>query len=137
MLNRAGATCTDTIHRIRLRAGVDGNWLAAASINSLTLAFAEIRGRSYGGGVLELEPTEAESLPFPTSEGQHLNVNELNSLHREKGLECTLSEVDKVVLVSMGLSTNEIAMLREIWRKLYQRRLSRKQRSQSVSSTNQ
>ncbi len=63
--NRASATCTDTIHRVRAAKGVDSGWLAAAAMNSLTFAFAEIRGRSYGGGVLELEPTEAEGLPFP------------------------------------------------------------------------
>ena len=45
---------------------IDPRVLAAASINSVTFAFSEVMGRSYGGGVLELEPREAEPLPFPS-----------------------------------------------------------------------
>ena len=61
----AGAMSTATIHRVRMRDGLPPARLAAASVNSVTFAFAEVMGRSYGGGVLELEPTEAEGLPFP------------------------------------------------------------------------
>ena len=35
----------------------------------LTAASAEIEGRSHGGGVLELEPTEAERLLMPAKLG--------------------------------------------------------------------
>ncbi len=57
--NRTKTTCTDTIHRIRTKNGVDRSWLAVSSMNSLTFAFSEIRGRSYGGGVLALSPSPA------------------------------------------------------------------------------
>ena len=68
--NRAGATSTDTVHRVRLRAGAGGEGVrmekaAVAAFNSVTFAFSETVGRSYGGGVLELEPSEAEELPVP------------------------------------------------------------------------
>jgi adenine-specific DNA-methyltransferase len=33
--------------------------------NSLTLVFAETNGRYYGGGVLELTPSEFKKLPIP------------------------------------------------------------------------
>ena len=65
ILNDADATCTDTIHRVRLRNGTSAKTVAAAFLNSLTFAFSEVIGRSYGGGVLELEPNEAEMLPLP------------------------------------------------------------------------
>lgn len=64
-VNAAAATSTDTVHRVRLAAGVDAGALAAVFHNSVTFAFTEIMGRSYGGGVLELEPREAERLPIP------------------------------------------------------------------------
>src|SRR5262249_22472186 len=64
-VNPAGATSTDTVHRVRLVEPVDPAALAAVFHNSATFAFAEIMGRSYGGGILELEPGEAEQLPIP------------------------------------------------------------------------
>lgn len=126
--NRAGATCTDTIHRVRTAQGIDGGWLAAAAMNSLTFAFAEIRGRSYGGGVLELEPTEAETLPFPKPGAQSLSVDELDAWARRNGVEQILAEVDRLVLKPAGLSKSDVEVLRGIWRKLYERRRSRKRR---------
>lgn len=67
VVNRSGATSTDTIHRVRLRSGIDPDILASVSFNSLTLAWAEVCGRSYGGGVPELEPREAEELRSRTT----------------------------------------------------------------------
>lgn len=40
--------------------------LPLASLNSLTLLGAELVGRAYGGGILKLEPREADQLPVPT-----------------------------------------------------------------------
>ncbi|MBI2940646.1 MAG: class I SAM-dependent methyltransferase [Chloroflexi bacterium] len=125
--NRAGATSTDTIHRVRIARGVDSAWLAAASVNSLTFAFSEIRGRSYGGGVLELEPTEAEGLPFPRPDAsaQPLPTDDLDALVRRKGVQAALDEVDRLVLRPAGLGDRDVAVLRGVWRKLSERRMSR------------
>ncbi len=126
--NRAGATCTDTIHRLRMRNGTSAGWLAAASMNSLTFAFAEIVGRSYGGGVLELEPTEAERLPVPRPHLSELPLDALDARARQATAEETLSEVDRLVLKPAGLSQKDVKTLRGIWRKLCERRKSRKRR---------
>lgn len=98
--NLAGATSTDTIHRVRLLNGTPVTKLAAASINSATFAFSEVMGRSYGGGVLELEPTEAEALPFPNPEPltEHA-VQEVHALLRAGRLLDALDFVDRVLLV--------------------------------------
>jgi adenine-specific DNA methylase len=127
ILNSAGATCTDTIHRVRVNEGVDPGWLAAASMNSVTFAFSEIRGRSYGGGVLELEPNEADALPFPRP-GTDLPLADLDLWARRKEADQILDEVDRLVLADCGLSAAEITMVRAVWRKLSGRRLARKGR---------
>jgi len=127
ILNEAGATCTDTIHRVRVKEGVDVGWLAAASMNSVTFAFSEIRGRSYGGGVLELEPNEADALPFPMHSGT-LSLPDLDLWARRKEADQILDEVDRLVLAECGISTQEISLLRGIWRKLSDRRRERKRR---------
>src|SRR5262249_16146237 len=42
-----------------------GPWLAAASLSSVTALSAEVEGRTYGGGVLTVQPSEAERLLVP------------------------------------------------------------------------
>ena len=42
------------------------NLLPMASLNSVTLLGAETVGRAYGGGMLKLEPGEADQLPVPS-----------------------------------------------------------------------
>jgi hypothetical protein len=56
--------------------------LAGIFFNSLTLAWAEVCGRSYGGGVLELEPREAEELPIPYSADIKIDRVKVESLLR-------------------------------------------------------
>lgn len=126
IVNQARVTCTDTIHRVRVRPGVSVDSLAIAAFNSLTFAFAEIRGRSYGGGVLELEPTEAEGLLVPTLETcAGLGLDDLDARVRQDGVEAVLPVVDQHVLGAAGLDRNEIGSLRAIWKKLADRRNSR------------
>lgn len=127
--NDAGATSTDTIHRVRVSAGVDPRVLAAASINSVTFAFSEVMGRSYGGGVLELEPREAEALPFPSRAA--LSSSELDvALVEELTLEGRLLEaveyVDRVLLIDgLGMKRDLLKSLRDVWTLLRDRRLAR------------
>lgn len=65
--NHAGVVTTDTIYRGQMLAGarVTADAFTAAFHNSLTLLSAEIEGRSFGGGVLELVPSEVSALRFP------------------------------------------------------------------------
>jgi adenine-specific DNA methylase len=125
--NEAGATCTDTIHRVRTSPGIDAGWLAAASMNSVTAAFSELRGRSYGGGVLELEPNEADGLPFPRPAGE-LPLTDLDLWARRKEVGQVLDEVDRLVLAGWGFSRSELSMARGIWQKLSSRRRQRRRR---------
>jgi len=127
ILNDAAATCTDTIHRVRLRNGTPARIVATAFLNSLTFAFSEVIGRSYGGGVLELEPNEAEKLPLPLIGADRLDLNELDRHLREGNISTVLDITDEVLLrQGVGLSIEETRMLRGIWQKLRDRRVNRK-----------
>jgi adenine-specific DNA-methyltransferase len=127
ILNDAAATCTDTIHRVQLRNGIPARTVTTAFLNSLTFAFSEVIGRSYGGGVLELEPNEAEKLPLPLIGADTLDVNELDRLLREGNIYAVLDITDEALLrKGMGLSIEETRMLRTIWQKLRDRRINRK-----------
>jgi adenine-specific DNA-methyltransferase len=129
VLNQAAATSTDTIHRVRLRNGIPAPMIAAAFLNSLTFAFAEIIGRSYGGGVLELEPNEAEMLPIPLQGAERLDIQYLDTLLRKNDIESVLNITDRVLLAGgLGLGGQDIQLLRSIWKKLRNRRTNRKHR---------
>jgi adenine-specific DNA-methyltransferase len=125
--NETIATSTDTVHRVRLRADIDKKKLAGCFLNSLTFAYSEIQGRSYGGGVLELEPNEANQLPVPYSDSLELDFYYLDRLEREGNIPAILAYTDKLILKDqLGLMKTEISMLRQIWQKLSSRRTSRK-----------
>jgi adenine-specific DNA-methyltransferase len=58
----------NSVHGVYLRAGLrrtGAALLPLASLNSVTLLGAETVGRAYGGGMLKLEPREADLLPVP------------------------------------------------------------------------
>lgn len=125
--NRTQATSTDTIHRVRYHQPHLADQISLAFLNSMTFAFAEVMGRSYGGGVLELEPNEAEQIPIPFFEDTQLDLVELDRLERAGQIHTILNITDKALLQDkMGLDKNEIETLRGAWRKLSGRRIGRK-----------
>ena len=124
--NEVGATSTDTIHRVRLKRELSPQLLAAAFCNSLTFAWAEVCGRSYGGGVLELEPREAEELPIPLDAAENLDVDKLDALVRNDGVEAALEYADPILLGDgLGLSEKKIKSIHSSWVQLRDRRRNR------------
>ena len=129
-VNAAGATSTDTVHRVRLAPGPkipDPAALAAVFHNSVTFAFAEIMGRSYGGGILELEPAEAEQLPIPPPgrAGAELACD-VDLLLKANEIDKALDVVDRHVLIDgLGLSGEVVAECRAAWISLRDRRTRR------------
>jgi adenine-specific DNA-methyltransferase len=126
VLNNASATCTDTLHRVRFNRKNMKRSIIACFHNSLTLASAEIFGRSYGGGVLELMPTEAEKLPVPELQANDL-FSEADKLVRDGKPTEMIEFVDKEVLQEgLGFRKEDIALIRSSWQDLSRRRKSRR-----------
>lgn len=125
VLNSTKATSTDTIHRF-MAIGCDPERLIASTFTHLTAASAEIEGRSYGGGVLELEPTEAGKLLVPAIHENALPLEKADELVREGKLKTLLKENDKRILRgTLGLSVKDCLILESVWEKLRDRRLDR------------
>lgn len=128
--NHARATATDTIHRVRVKPGVEVDRLCAASINSLSFAWAEVCGRSYGGGVLELEPSEAEELPCLYEHAGELDLDYIDSKLRAGQLDAAIAHGDQVLLVQgLGLSDAEVRSLNQAWKSLRDKRQGRRRGS--------
>ena len=125
--NTVGATATDTIHRVRVADTVDVEVLCASMVNSLTFAWAEVCGRSYGGGVLELEPREAEELLVPYATAGNLDVDYLDGKVRRGDLDAALDHGDGA-LFDAGLSSRDVRRARAAWNRLRGRRQRRKHR---------
>lgn len=129
ILNENGASATDTIHRVRFKTDHNRKFIITSFLNSLTFAFSEITGRSYGGGVMTFEPTEIEELPLPVLTKSNLDFNLIDKLMRKKEVEKILDLVDKELLIDQyHFKISEVKTLRGIWMKLSQRRSARKKR---------
>ncbi len=127
VLNHVEASSTDTIHRIRfLSEEYSPESIVVCFLNSLTFAFSEVTGRSYGGGVMTFEPTEIGELLIPVVEDHGIDVYIIDKLIREDRIEEVLDIVDKVVLIDhYGFTLEETLELRNIWLKMSNRRINR------------
>ena len=121
ILNRIGAYTTDTAYRIRTR-DVGAEKLVGCFVNPLTALSAELEGRHYGGGVLELIPSEIERLVVPLPKTANIDLAILDEDIRNLPTSQVLSRQGKVVLGTMGLSRAKQECVLEGWRKLKDRR---------------
>lgn len=127
IINRTDASSTDTIHRVRFKRPIDPKVVAMSFLNSLSFAFSEILGRSYGGGVLTFEPTEIEEIPLPLLEALNIDFEHIDTLMRQRKIDEVLDIVDEELLVKqMNFKRAEVKALRVIWKKLSDRRNNRK-----------
>ena len=125
--NNANAYTTDTVHRVFINDGINLKAFVSSFYNSLSFAFSEIVGRSYGGGVLELMPSEVEDILFPYKK-EHKNITDDldNMLREKKDIREILNYSDKVILKKgFGFTNREIRIANSIWKKLSERRVNR------------
>lgn len=134
VLNNSGATCTDTVHRVKFIQPKLAKTVTAAFMNSMTFAFSEVTGRSYGGGVLTFEPSEAEALPLPLTGAETLDLEEIDQVLRTRGIDAVLDITDQRLLIEgLGMRKSEVRALRTIWEKLRDRRTNRNHFKKEVS----
>lgn len=125
--NKSGALATDAAYRIEMLKGYTIRGLSFSFYNSLTLTFAELVGRTYGGGVLELTPSEFRQLPIPIVPPSRLAYSSFTkSFQDKKSIESFLSAHDELILSEgLGLTAMEINRLQKLRNRLATRRLRR------------
>lgn len=131
VLNEAGAVTTDTIYRGTPVGGLVGHAedLAAGFHNSLTLLSAELEGRSFGGGVLELVPSEVSRLLVPFVRGFGAELDRLDASARAQSESQDLVDETGRLLTKADVGFDQSLMdtLESARLSLLQRRLDRNQ----------
>ncbi len=132
VLNCCEAVSTDTMHRLKFYDGIDPERIVLSYYNSISFAFTELCGRSYGGGVLEILPGELGNVMLPVLDQipdrqiqeALFQVDEI--VRKKEQIEKALDLVDQKILADgLGLDTDLCAQARNIWKKMQQRRLRR------------
>lgn len=132
VLNCCDAVSTDTMHRVKFNDGVEPERILLSYYNSISFAFTELCGRSYGGGVLEILPGEVGNILVPKLDDISIKkvqevLKEVDHIVRaDEPIERALDIVDREILInSIGIEENVCIDARSIWEKLRRRRLKR------------
>lgn len=134
--NSAGAHHINSVHGVYLTSDLTDlgrELLPVASLNSVTLLNAEMVGRSYGGGILKLEPREADTWAMPAPDHIRSCADELRSIKAQVAtslqhgkLAQAVGLVDRVLLTDAGLiSEAELERVREARTAMATRRAAR------------
>ena len=127
IVNELRAHSTDTAYRIRMEPEYRerAKDLTFSFLNSLTFLCAELGGRHYGGGVLELVPSEIEKLLIPLIPIEQSDFDEMDIMIRKNAtLDEILNFTDPIILHrGLGLTLSEINTIQKAHRRLLKRRL--------------
>jgi hypothetical protein len=110
-----------------------------AFYNSATLLSCERTGRSYGGGVLKLEPREADRILVPAADlvSRHRDALEdlsatVDAALRNGSLKEAVTAVDAVLYQGEGIALGEMAAARTA---LHERRRTRARSSRNLKTS--
>jgi hypothetical protein len=129
IVNKSDYTCTNNILKLswkEKRPASDWDRLALGTLSTLSQLSAELVGRSYGGGVLKLEPKELSRLAVPLLPLTIVSLlsEKVDALIRRGNLMEAVDAVDSALINADGrlLTHVQMARLRDARKKLFMRR---------------
>lgn len=134
--NTAKTTFVNSMHGLRLRdeaPACSRDALPILMFNSVTMLGAEVHGRSYGGGILKMEPREAACLPVPKFADLERawvrlqpEARRIANNLRDGNWTNVVKTVDEALLVeTLGLPRSQVAELHDAARTLRSRRMGK------------
>jgi len=131
VLNSNGLLSTNTVHQVEFSDGVDENtkrWIQFSMLTSISQVSAELVGRTYGGGVLKIEPTSAGKILVYPGNGDRFPKelqNKLNAcLLKGKRLDA-MKLADKWMIANLSVSREEIDFIRQCYQNIRDLRLGK------------
>jgi adenine-specific DNA-methyltransferase len=132
--NQAHVSFLNSMHGLRLQQGAPAiarEALPLLSLNSVSMLGAEVFGRSYGGGILKMEPREAAQLPVPSTAVLAKawkriagGRDRLDALLRAGQWQDVVTAIDEALLVhAAGVSRADVLTLRSEAARLRRRRI--------------
>ena len=124
LVNDCNIYVTDSAYRVQMKDGYNIKQLTYSFYNTFTLLMAEIMGRSYGGGVLELTPNEFKNLPLVYI-NEKINFSKFSKQFSEKkDITDILQKNDEYILKKvLKLTEKEILLLQTAYDRIRKRRL--------------
>lgn len=137
--NAARALHLNSVHGVYLNdrhRSAGRELLPLAALTSMTLVGAETVGRAYGGGMLKIEPREADRLPVPSPDVVEAAREKLRALRPQLGsrlrngrlIEAAKLVDDALLVGELGMARNDVKALRDQYIELSARRTARGRR---------
>jgi adenine-specific DNA-methyltransferase len=134
--NSANVLHVNSVHGLRLHRGrraIGKSLLPMGALSSATILGAEVVGRAYGGGLLKMEPKEADLLPVPSASALSMAEpslravrGQVSSLLSENRVDEAATVVDDALLVgALRLDEEMVDALRGARRAMFSRRMAR------------
>jgi adenine-specific DNA-methyltransferase len=116
-LNEVNIVATNSVHIVRVHpnAPMSARELCVRWLSTASQLSAEIEGHALGGGMLKLEPTEAENvlLSVGQAEWDDQVLHKCDDDIREGDLSRATARVDNAFAASSGLSSADVATLKQ------------------------
>jgi adenine-specific DNA-methyltransferase len=126
VLNRTAFRCTNALYATKWNAECDvpPEVVAVGFMTTFVALWSEVHGRRYGGGVLKLDLATLSKLPVPIVLDAVRAFGPVNEALRRGDEEAARSLADDAVLhAGLGLSSVDIALMREALAELTRQRM--------------
>ncbi len=125
--NNSNSFVTDSAYKVKIRNEFDLNSFIFSFYNTFTLLLSEIEGRYYGGGVLELIPSEFKKLPLPYYSITDSHFDKFTERFESKNnIEEILAQNDlRILNHTLNINQEDINLLSGIRDKLKNKRMRR------------
>lgn len=123
VVNEANVLAANSLHIVRCKATLPISVLAVSWLSSVSGLSIEVEGHALGGGMLKLEPTEAERVVLADiGRVSKRQLRMLDKMVRDGEVSAASAHVDQLVAEHTGLTTRQLRIVRSAAKALRLRR---------------